>query len=218
MAKIIFYCVQTGNKGLLPCIKKQKIKQFDFYFAHDNHPEALENKGWSYIDISRRYSDLNNPKKQRLLRFIPRLLFKDFDYTVYVDSKFYQHKKFYELCLKIINEDQPDWFTSYHKDHRTFEQEIEYAIEHKNIKNKDIQKILLNINGDKWISYDTCWLIRKNTDKNHEIGHKWFELTNYCFTDNCRDQLTLPQCIDKNYVNTNYSIKDLEKYSIIRHV
>ena len=44
MAKIIFYCVQTGKRGLMPCIKKQKINDFEYWFAHDNHPQAQQNK------------------------------------------------------------------------------------------------------------------------------------------------------------------------------
>tara|TARA_Y100000401_G_C8324949_1_gene227601 strand:+ start:3521 stop:4177 length:657 start_codon:yes stop_codon:yes gene_type:complete len=218
MAKIIFYCVQTGSRGLLPCIKKQKIDEFDFCFVHDNSPEAQRDKGWKYFNISNQHTHLGNPKRQRLYRFLPRLLFKDFDYTVYVDSKFYQSKKFYSLCLQIINEEKPNWMTCYHKDKRTFEQEIEYAIEHKNIPETDIKKVISNVSSNKWVSYDTCWIIRKNTDKNHDIGHKWFELTNRCFSSDCRDQLTLSNCIDRDYVNTNHSIQELENHSIIRHV
>ena len=218
MAKIIFYCVQTGKRGLMPCIKKQKINDFEYWFAHDNHPQAKENKGWNYINISNNHTHLSNPKRQRLYRFIPRLLFTDFDYTVYVDSKFYQHRDFYNFCLDIINKEEPNWMTCFHKEKRTFEQELQFAIEHKSIPEQDIKKVMSIVSSNKWVSYDTCWLIRKNTNKNHDIGYKWFELTDKCFSYNCRDQLTLPECISKNYVNTNHTIRELEKHSIIKHV
>lgn len=217
MAKIIFYSVQTGNKGFVPCIKEQSIEDFEFWFAHDNHYEAMKNKGWNFINITNKHNHLNNPKRQRLFKFIPRLLFNNFDYTVYVDSKFYHHKKFYELCLKIIKEDKPEWMSCYHKEKRTFQEEINFAIEEKNMPEKDIQDMLPFLNSNKWVSYDNCWMIRKNTDKNHEIGHHWFNLTDKCFREVIRDQLTLPMCIDSSYVNTKYTINQLEEYSIIKH-
>ena len=108
--------------------------------------------------------------------------------------------------------------TCFHKEKRTFEQELQFAIEHKSIPEQDIKKVMSIVSSNKWVSYDTCWLIRKNTNKNHDIGHKWFELTDKCFSYNCRDQLTFPECISKNYVNTNHTIQELEKHSIIKHV
>ena len=125
--KIIFYSAQTGNRGFISSIKEQSICEFDYWFAHDNHFEATENKGWNYINIKHRYPNLSNYKKHRLLKMIPRLLFDNFDYTVWVDCKFYQHKDFYKHCLNIINNEQPEWMACYHKQKRTLKQEIDFA-------------------------------------------------------------------------------------------
>lgn len=218
MAKIIFYSVQTGNRGFIPSIKEQAIPELDYWFAHENHFEAIENKGWNYIDISQRYLDLNSHKKQRLLKMIPRLLFQEFDYSVYVDPKFYQHKNFYTLCLNIIEKENPDWMVCLHKENRTFEQELSFSINHKGISEQEIKTVIPHLNKHRFFSTDCCWLIRKNTDKNHEIGHQWFDLTNKLFSQTCRDQLTFSMCVEKNYLNTKHTIDELEKYSIIRHV
>ena len=51
MAKIIFCSGQTGNWGFVQSIKEQQIPEFEYWFLHDNHIEATDNKGWNYINI-----------------------------------------------------------------------------------------------------------------------------------------------------------------------
>lgn len=214
--RIIFYSAQTGHKGFIPSIKEQSISEFDYWFVHDNHFEATENKGWNYIDIKDRYPNLSTYKKHRLVKMVPRLLFNDFDYTVWVDCKFYQHKDFYKHCLNIINNEQPNWMACYHKQKRTLKQELDFAANCP-VPQKELE-ILENKLRYKFFSTDTCWLIRKNTDKNHDIGHQWFKETDKYFSHITRDQLTFPLCVNEKYLNLNHSIDELEKYSFIRHV
>ena len=214
--KIIFYSAQTGNRGFISSIKEQSICEFDYWFAHDNHFEAKENKGWNYINIKHRYPNLSNYKKHRLLKMIPRLLFDNFDYTVWVDCKFYQHKDFYKHCLNIINNERPEWMVCYHREKRTLKQELDFAA------NRDVPQKELEILDKElkfiFFSVDTCWLIRKNTDKNHDIGHQWFKNTDKYFSHIMRDQLTFPLCVDEKYLNLNHSIEELERHSFIKHV
>tara|TARA_R100000664_G_C2735081_1_gene124697 strand:+ start:52 stop:705 length:654 start_codon:yes stop_codon:yes gene_type:complete len=215
--KIIFYSAQTSNRGFIPSIKEQSIYEFDYWFAHDNHFEATENKGWNYINIKHRYPSLGYYKKHRLVKMVPRLLFDNFDYTVWVDCKFYQHKDFYKHCLNIINNEQPEWMACYHKQKRTLKQELDFAANNRYVPQKELE-ILENKLRFKFFSTDTCWLIRKNTDKNHDIGHQWFKDTDKYFSYTTRDQLTFPLCVDEKYLNLNHSIEELEKHSFIRHV
>ena len=214
--KIIFYSAQTGHRGFIPSIKEQSIYEFDYWFAHDNHFEATENKGWNYINIKHRYPNLSDYKKHRLVKMVPRLLFDNFDYTVWVDCKFYQHKDFYKHCLNIINNEQPEWMACYHKQKRTLKQELDFAANNRYVPQKELE-ILENKLRFKFFSTDTCWLIRKNTDKNHDIGHQWFKDTDKYFSYTTRDQLTFPLCVDKTYnlpiqYNQNYQIKVLEPF------
>ena len=51
MVKVNFYTAQTANRGFIPCIKEQMIPEFDYYYFHDNHPQAEQNKGWHYRNI-----------------------------------------------------------------------------------------------------------------------------------------------------------------------
>ena len=214
--KIIFYSAQTGNRGFISSIKEQSICEFDYWFAHDNHFEATENKGWNYINIKHRYPNLSNYKKHRLLKMIPRLLFDNFDYTVWVDCKFYQHKDFYINCLNIINNERPEWMVCYHREKRTLKQELDFAA-NRDVPQKELE-ILDKELKFKFFSVDTCWLIRKNTDKNHDIGHQWFKNTDKYFSHIMRDQLTFPLCVDEKYLNLNHSIEELERHSFIKHV
>ena len=81
MAKIIFCSGQTGNWGFVQSIKEQQIPEFEYWFLHDNHIEATDNKGWNYINIKHMYPNLSNYKKHRLLKMIQRILFDNFDIT-----------------------------------------------------------------------------------------------------------------------------------------
>jgi hypothetical protein len=218
MAKIIFYTAQTGTRGFIPSIKEQKIPEFDYYFFHDNHIQAEANKGWNYRNILHEYRQLPNPKRQRLIKMCPHLFFfEEYDYTVWVDCKFYQHKDFYKLCLEIIQKEKPNFMVCQHKENRTFQQELDFAEQHKFIPVNDLDTVKEHKIGE-FYSTDTCWLIRKNTEENNMLGLQWFNLTNVCFQNECRDQLTISSCIRKDYLNMNHTIEELEKYSFIRHV
>ncbi len=218
MVKVNFYTAQTANRGFIPCIKEQMIPEFDYYYFHDNHPQAEQNKGWHYRNVLHEYRQLKNPKRQRLIKMCPNFFFFDeFDYTVWVDNKFYQHRKFYELCLDIIVNEQPEFMVCTHLENRTFQEEMDFAEYHKLIPISDLDRVKEHMVGD-FYSTDTCWLIRKNTEKNHLLGLKWFDLTNACFENECRDQLTISSCIDKSYLSMNHSIQELNDLSFIRHV
>ena len=218
MAKIIFYTAQTGNRGFIPCIEEQKIPELDYVYFHDNPPQAEPNKGWKYRNIAHEYTQLRNPKRQRLIKMCPNFfLFEEFDYTVWVDNKFYQPKKFYELCVDIINNEQPNFMVCQHEKNRTFQEEMDFAEIHKLIPVEDLDKVKEHKTGE-FYSTDTCWMIRKNTKENHMIGMKWFDLTHTCFQNECRDQLTISSCIRKEYLSMNHRIQELNDICFVRHV
>tara|TARA_R110002020_G_scaffold9522_2_gene37325 strand:+ start:7452 stop:8108 length:657 start_codon:yes stop_codon:yes gene_type:complete len=218
MAKIIFYSAQTGNRGFIPSIKEQKLKQFNYYFFHDSHPQAEEDKGWSYRNMYHQFRNLPDPKRQRLFKMCPNLIFhEEYDYTVWVDCKFYQHRKFYELCEKIIKDEKPNFMVCPHELDRSFDEEMFFAEHMKQIPVDDLDKVKEHKIG-KFYSTDTCWLIRKNTHQNNLLGMKWFNMTNVCFTNECRDQLTISSCINKDYLEMNHTIAELMEHSFTRHV
>lgn len=213
--KIIFYSAQTGNRGSISSIKEQSIDKFEYWFAHDNHHEAIDNKGWNYINIANRYINLTPNKKHKLIKMIPRLLFNDFDYVIWLDCKIYPNKDFYKYCLDIIDKEEPNWLVCKNLNNRNLYQELNYSIEFKNLDQDSATNLTPFYRDREFFSTDTCWMIRKNTDLNHELGHQWFKFTDKCFTGVCRDQLTLPLCLDKNYLNMNHSIHTLERLSYL---
>ena len=98
---------------------------------------------------------------------------------------------------------------------RTLYEELNFSIVEKNLHQEDVKNIIPLYKDREFYSTDTCWMIRKNTDLNHKLGHQWFDVTDKCFTGVCRDQLTLPLCLDKNYLNMNHSIHTLERLSYL---
>ena len=218
MAKVIFYTAQTGKRGFIPSIKEQKLNTFTYLFFHDSHYQATEDKGWTYRNMYHQFRELPDPKRQRLIKMCPHLFMHlEYDYTVWVDCKFYQHRKFYELCNNIIEKEKPNFMVCKHKLDRTFEDEMFFAEHVKKIPIEDLDKVKEHKVGD-FYSTDTCWIIRKNTHENNMLGMRWFNLTNECFTNECRDQLTISSIIDKKYLSMNHTIDELEEHSFIRHV
>jgi hypothetical protein len=217
MAKIVFYSAQTGNRGFIPCIKDQMINDFDYYFIHDNHHEAKLDKGWNYLNIKNKLNNFNDCKRQRYIKMHPNEFLPSADYFIWVDCKFYISKDFYNLCLSIIKEEQPDFLVCKHNVRTTLKEEMKYAETVKGISIDILNKVEKSLE-DKFFATDTCWLIRKNTQKNEDIGKKWFEYSNSLFTDQVRDQLTFPLCIDKEYLNLTHSLKELENMSFTLHV
>lgn len=217
MAKIVFYSSQTGNKGFIPCIKDQMIDDFDYYFLHDNHPEAMEGKGWNYINTSSEFKNYSNSKRQRISKMMPKLFFPSAEYTVYVDPRFYLSREFYKLCLEIIQEEKPNWMVPPHNWRYSFEEDLNDAIERKNIPPEEINNIRKEFKGE-FINTLCGWMIRKNNDVNHLIGKKWFDLTNNFFKNEVRDQLTFPFCVKKPYLNMSHPWDELENLSFTKNV
>tara|TARA_S200002703_G_scaffold51384_1_gene44637 strand:- start:5822 stop:6484 length:663 start_codon:yes stop_codon:yes gene_type:complete len=220
MAKIVFYSAQTGNRGFIPCIKDQMINDFDYYFIHDSHPEAEDNKGWNYINVKNKFTNFTDCKRQRLIKMTPKQFFPDADYFIWVDCKFYLSKDFYNLCLNIVNEEKPDFMVCRHQNRFSLEQELQYAQDIKQVPIDNLNKVenIYSSSDVSFFSTDTCWLIRKNTEKNDAIGKAWFVHCYENFTDQVRDQLTLPLCVDESYLNLNHSIKELENMSFTLHI
>ena len=110
MAQVIFYSAQTGKRGFIPSIKEQKLNSFTYLFFHDSHYQAIDDKGWTYRNMYHQFRELPDPKRQRLIKMCPHLFMHlEYDYTVWVDCKFYQHRKFYELCNNIIEKEKYLW-------------------------------------------------------------------------------------------------------------
>ena len=216
MAKIVFYSAQTGKNGFIQSIKEQQIPEFEYWFLHDNHHEAISNKGWNYIDISDFLLEKSNPKRNRFIKMMPNYFFKDCEYTIWIDCKFYLPKKFFEDCYRIINEDKPDFMCCRNPIRTTLEQELSHMKTKRNFTDLEVSYAKSFIDTNIWFSTDLCWLIRKNNETNNEIGKKWFDLTDKCYPDylgQVRDQLTFPTVIkNKDYLNMKYSVDELYKF------
>tara|TARA_R100001086_G_scaffold249728_3_gene190592 strand:- start:887 stop:1543 length:657 start_codon:yes stop_codon:yes gene_type:complete len=218
MAKIVFYSAQTGEHGFIPCIKDQMIDEFDYYFINDKHKDAVEGKGWKYMDISNDFLDFPDEKRQRIPKTIPRLFFPEADYTVYVDPRYYISRDFYKLCLEIIQEDKPDWMVPPHNTRFSFQEEVRDAIVRKKFPIDQINKIMKDLKEVDFYNTLCGWQIRKNNDKNHELGKKWFELIDKYYDIDVRDQLLLPAAVPKDYVSLNHSYKELENLTYLYNV
>ena len=218
MAKIIFCSGQTGNWGFVQSIKEQQIPEFEYWFLHDNHVEATDNKGWNYIDTSNFLTNKSHPKRNRFMKMMTYEFFSDFDYLIWLDCKFYVPKDFLQFCLKLIKEEEPNWLLSKHSYRTTMQQEIEHMKNKRDFTDSQINDAVKHLNPNLWFSIDGSWHIRKNNKKNKEIGQKWYELTDKCYPDNLghvRDQFTFSSAIeDKNYLNLNFNHHHLYKYAI----
>ena len=105
-----------------------------------------------------------------------------------------------------------------HNTRFSFQEEVRDAIVRKKFPIDQINKIMKDLKEVDFYNTLCGWQIRKNNDKNHELGKKWFELIDKYYDIDVRDQLLLPAAVPKDYVSLNHSYKELENLTYLYNV
>ena len=105
-----------------------------------------------------------------------------------------------------------------HDTRSSFQEEIRDAIFRKKFPIDQINKIMKDLKEVDFYNTLCGWQIRKNSDKNHQFGKKWFELIDYYYDVDVRDQLLLPAAVPKDYVNLSHPYKELENLTYLYNV
>ena len=98
--KIVFYTCATGPEdGFIDDISEITPDGLECYFLHDKHlePEAVEGKGWKYINLDKvDECPTNFGTKQRFGKLLPHRHFPDADRTIYLDNKWHLTRAAFE--------------------------------------------------------------------------------------------------------------------------
>lgn len=180
----------------------------------------------NYIIDCAFYNDKNT--KSRKLSMHPRLKGKipkmmewyehpDYDYYLWVDSKFILKEGFLEAILQPINDDKADIYLFAHPERSSIKSEMEFMIDKMNRNDsylldrydgeilEEQVNIYLNKFSDNHLFYGGLFLYSNNLvkNKNYNLMTDWFL---HCVLYHTQDQLWLPYLIDKHQVK--YKVYD----------
>ncbi|ONI47977.1 hypothetical protein AN644_03200 [Candidatus Epulonipiscium fishelsonii] len=192
--KIAIYTCIIGNYDL---VKEPRYisSNCDYFIITDQ--EVPKSSIWKKIDINKfeNLKDFSASQKNRYIKFFPYKIFKNYDYSIYIDGS-----------IEIIADLTP--LIAYlgtssiglHKhEHRNCAYTEAKAIKyHKRYNPKEIDKQILKYSKEGFPKhyglYDNTVIVRKHNEICKLIMQKWWkELNKYTF----RDQLSLPYTLWK---------------------
>jgi hypothetical protein len=194
--KIVFYTCSTGpHDTFAPCIK-QELTDIDCYYVHDGHVPLRKKSGWNYIDIREHCTETLSGHRHRFAKTHPHILFPNAEYTIWLDSKFYIGKPFFNFCKQIIK-DGVDWLTLKHEFRETLADEIIFPFVNGTLSFEECIRVLntleiKNVNYDDFFPTLTLFLIRKSSTENTQIDLLWWEMMKESYPHFIRDQIFLP--------------------------
>ena len=194
--KIVFYTCSTGPYDtFLPCIREE-LTDIECYYVHDGHVPLRKESGWEYIDIREHCTESLSGHRHRFAKTHPHILFPNADYTIWLDSKFYIGKPFFDFCTQLIC-DGADWLTLKHEFKETLADEIIFPFLNGTLSYDECTRVLdvlekRQVNYEDFIPTLTLFLIRKSSVENTQIDLLWWEMMKETYPRFMRDQIFLP--------------------------
>lgn len=202
--RIAVYTAITGNYDL-PIEPLYVPQNVDFYIVTDM--EISANSVWKKIDINLigKISRMDSTRKARFAKIHPHLFFKDYEYSIWIDSNF---KAVGDLSkfIKCIGKEIP-FASNWHPDRNSIYTELDACVMRKkddeSLLKKQVEFYKKEGMPDDFGLIETNMIVRKHMDcRCISLMEAWWEEIRRWSK---RDQLSLPYVIWKQ----GYSMKDL---------
>lgn len=221
-SKIAVYTCITGNydKEILePFLKMENI---DFYLFTDN--ENITSKYWKVMKLPDNVNQYNNILKNRYLKMHPKELFKDYDYSIYIDGNVKVMSDLTDLIYSINDK------TGISMHRHQFRNCIYKEIEVCKIKKKgNYSEMKRQVDKYKQEGFPqefgmleaTIIVSDLNNDNSEKILDDWWN--EFISTKSLRDQISLHYVIWKNHLtiedfgNLGYNLYRNPKFIINIH-
>jgi hypothetical protein len=218
----------SGSKKLLKIKNKiiytvctGKYKNILLQAPHYNNWETvaftddlnMESKGWTLKPILYdNVENLNNRKLSRHPKMNPHLYLKDYNVSLYIDSKL-QLLKNPDYLLNYL--ENYKWITLKHPERTRFFQEIFTCLYQKKITLDDAMKIMDRYRENHYVeqnnlSENSLILRYHNDSENISVGEMWWN--EYISLKNERDQLIFPLVLFR--INCNIVLLNNEELKI----
>jgi len=192
--KVVVYSCITGK---LDNIKKIAFRNdgFDYVMFAD----LPSHSDWDVKPVNHLQNDRITA---RWYKHNPRILFPEYDYTIWMDGT---HWPYSDLTSLIDLLAENDFAVSRHFCRNSTKEEAEICSELNLDEPEKIKKQISFYQKDGFQDdlglFETCYLVRKNTPSMHKLEKLWWEQIE---TFSVRDQISLPYCLWK--LNYNFSI------------